>query len=363
MLSVELARHHPVSLRASLSCAPGELLAIVGASGAGKSTLLKSIAGLLPGAAGTIKVGNSLWLDTAAGVDVAPHLRRVGFVFQSYALFPHLTVLENVAAAAGGGRDALAAARSMIASMRMSALEGRRPAQLSGGEQQRVGLARALVRKPEVLLLDEPFSAVDQMTRESLYEEIADLRAQLSMPTVLVTHSISEAQRLADSVVVLHRGRTLQTGTPETVYRHPSEPDVARLMGHLNVFTAAVRRSEGNDGLDWNGVFLRTSATLADPGRIAFCVAADDVLLRDPALDSVANTFDATVERVFSAGAGIIVHARACNGKRLVMAAPRRILARPGATAGAKIALQVLPNSIHVMPTAAPTAEGPAARR
>src|SRR5690606_24184736 len=157
---------------------------------------------------------------SASGAHVPAHRRRVGFVFQSYALFPHMTVLENVLAACDALReeDRLAQAYKWIEAVRMKGLEDARPARLSGGQQQRVALARALVREPQLLLLDEPFSAVDQLTRERLYEELAELRSRLSIPVVFVTHSLPEAQMLADRMVVLHHGRTLQSGTPDEIF-------------------------------------------------------------------------------------------------------------------------------------------------
>lgn len=350
MLEVDLVQTHPIALQATLRCEAGELMAVVGPSGTGKSTLLKTVAGLLQGARGTIRVGDTTWLDSAAGVKVPPHERRVGFVFQSYALFPHLTVLDNVIAAAEGNRDERkAAALCALASVHMSGLDRRRPAQLSGGQQQRVGLARALVRRPQVLLLDEPFSAVDQMTRERLYEELAELRMQLSIPTVLVTHSIAEAQLLADSMVVLHRGRTLQAGPPEDVYRYPVEVDVARLMGHKNVFSAMARRDARGPLLDWNGIVLQIESGLPEEKRVDFCIVADDVLLADDASEGV-NLLEAKIENSLSVGPSVTLHARLSNGERLVLTAPKHVLARRGVTVGETVRVRLAPRAIHLMP-------------
>ena len=351
MLDVSLTQIFPIPLRASLRCAPGELLAVVGPSGAGKSTLLKTIAGLLRGAAGTVRVGDERWLDTAAGIDLPAHRRRVGFVFQSYALFPHMSVLGNVMAAADGSREQRAqAARSALAAVHIAGLESRRPDQLSGGQQQRVGLARALVRRPEVLLLDEPFSAVDQMTRERLYEELAELRSQLRIPTVLVTHSIPEAQLLADSMVVLHRGSTLQSGEPQAVYRHPAEPDVARLMGHRNVFPAQALSDGASRGrLDWKGIALEVAAQVT-PGPAAFCVAGDDVRLFEGDPAGRGNVLDAVVERVVPIGSTVTVHVRVANGERLTLSAQKKVLSRRGIGVGTSVRLSLMPESIHVMP-------------
>jgi molybdate transport system ATP-binding protein len=253
MLDVTLAQAGPIELDAHLQCAAGELLALVGPSGAGKSTVLRAIAGLTRVSRAAVRVGQVLWQDTHTGVWLDARERRVGMVFQSYALFPHLTVLDNVAEPLfrlpRDERHALAA--NALARVNLSGFESRRPGQLSGGQQQRVALARALVREPEVLLLDEPFAAVDQTTRERLYEELAELRAGLQIPVVLVTHSLHEAELLADRMVVLRRGKTLQSGRPAEVLSRPESEEVARLVGFSNVFTSAIGRVDAAAGLAW----------------------------------------------------------------------------------------------------------------
>ena len=196
-LSVRLQSRAPIRLQAEFDCAPGELVALVGPSGSGKTSLLRAIAGLwsAPDVQGQIVCAGQSWLDTAAGVRTPPQQRRVGLVFQHYALFPHMDVLANVALAAGAAWST-PALTALLARLGLSGLLQRRPAQLSGGQQQRVALARALVRVmpapgqgPEaalgVLLLDEPFSAVDAPTRQTLYRELAALRQQVAVPMVL----------------------------------------------------------------------------------------------------------------------------------------------------------------------------------
>jgi molybdate transport system ATP-binding protein len=241
-LSVRLQQAGPIPLDVALSCRPGELLALIGPSGSGKTTVLRSIAGLYRPQTGRVAVDGETWLDTEAGVDLTPQVRSVGLVFQDYALFPHLSALDNVRLAMlrheEPARSRLAA--SLLARVHLEGLETRRPDQLSGGQRQRVALARALARDPKVLLLDEPFSAVDRMTREPLKDEIAALHRSLDIPMLLVTHDLEEAQALADRICVLHTGTTLQIGAPDEVRLRPKSALVARLMGQVNIFDAVV---------------------------------------------------------------------------------------------------------------------------
>jgi molybdate transport system ATP-binding protein len=215
----------PLSLDVEVSVRPGEILALVGRSGAGKSSLLRALAGLIP-ATGHISVGPDSWLDS--GTSTPPHLRRVGYMFQSYALFPHRTALQNLLMAMPEPDDARA--RELLAAVHLEGLENRRPNQLSGGQQQRVALARALARSPRLLLLDEPFSAVDRPTRRALAGTIAELRASLRMPTILVSHDIEDVVTLADRIAVLDCGRIAQQGPTAEVVASPASAAVAELV-------------------------------------------------------------------------------------------------------------------------------------
>jgi molybdate transport system ATP-binding protein len=251
-LQVQLRSASPIRLAAEFECGAGELVALVGPSGSGKTSMLRAIAGLWTPAdvQGHIRVGEQAWLDTAAGLQLSPQQRRAGLVFQQYALFPHMTAHANVSLAAGAGWTS-ADVQALLSRLGLAELSARRPAQLSGGQQQRVALARALVRvmptpmdasasSPAhlsgVLLLDEPFSAVDAPTRQTLYRELAALRQKVSVPMVLVTHDLAEARRLADRVVIVDAGQTLQTGEPARVFASPRNARVAELVGIQNHF-------------------------------------------------------------------------------------------------------------------------------
>lgn len=219
-LEVMARAETPIPLDVSFKVEPGELMALVGHSGSGKSTILRTVAGLWCPSHARVRVNGTTWLDTDSGIALPPHERQVGIVFQSYALFPHMTAEANVAVAMDHRRTGAARqaeARRLLALVNLAGLEMRRPAELSGGQQQRVAVARALARHPQALLLDEPFSAVDRATRETLYGEIAALRAHLNMPVILVTHDMDEARMLADRMLVIEHGRMLRSGTAAEV--------------------------------------------------------------------------------------------------------------------------------------------------
>ncbi len=208
-----------------LSLEVDSTLALVGPSGAGKSTVLNAIAGLVKPAAGRISCGDETWFDAERGVFVLPERRRVGLVFQDYALFPHLTVRQNVEYARRRPAD------EYLERFRIGHLEDARPGSLSGGERQRVALARALARDPQVLLLDEPLAALDAHTRIDVRAELQQLLAGLEIPTLLVTHDFEDAAALADQVGVIIEGRIRQTGTPADLVAQPADPFVASFTG------------------------------------------------------------------------------------------------------------------------------------
>lgn len=236
-LSIEQAT--PMPLVGKLRCETSELTALVGPSGAGKTSILRVMAGLIRPRQGRLQIGSQVWLDTAAGIFLPPQQRRVGLVFQHYALMPHLNALDNVALPLGHlpREERRKTAAAWLERVQITGdLLSRRPGQLSGGQQQRVAVARALAREPSLVLLDEPFSAVDQMNRRTLYQLLAELRETLTVPMVLVTHDLHEARLLADRLIVMDRGTVLQQGAPHHVHRSPRNARVADLVGIHNRF-------------------------------------------------------------------------------------------------------------------------------
>jgi molybdate transport system ATP-binding protein len=260
-VKLKLYQRQPFHLDVEIECRAGELLALVGPSGSGKSTILRTIAGLQKPESGFIHGQDEIWLDCERGIHVSTQDRQVGFVFQDYALFPHLTALQNIIIALGhlapGSRAAHA--RSLLERVNLKGLEDRLPEHLSGGQRQRVALARALARKPKILLLDEPFSAVDKVTRKKLQQELAVLRRSIQIPILLVTHDLEEASMLADRLYVLHKGQTLQNGKPADVQRYPLNALVARLLGHSNIFRATIEGhypEQGRSRICWGDLTL-----------------------------------------------------------------------------------------------------------
>ena len=233
----------PVLHGVDLDVASGELVALLGPSGSGKTTLLRIIAGLDRPDSGEIHFGS----DNASDKPVQD--RQVGFVFQNYALFAHLTVLDNVAfglevrdrARRPPAAEIRKRARALLELVQLSGYESRFPAQLSGGQRQRVALARALAVEPRVLLLDEPFGALDTKVRKELRGWVRDIHDRTGHTTLFVTHDQDEALELADRVVVLNEGRIVQEGTPDAIYDAPATPFIASFIGECNQVPVAVR--------------------------------------------------------------------------------------------------------------------------
>ncbi len=235
-------------LEAKLDVGAGETLALVGPSGAGKSTCLALMAGLLRPERGRISCGDAVWCDVAAAVDVAPERRRVGLVLQDYALFPHLTAAENVRygplARGRGLPGAREAARLWLERFGLGDLGSRRAGELSGGQRQRVALARALASDPQVLLLDEPFGALDVTTRGAIRSELRAFLASCGLPTVLVTHDAVDALAFGDRIAVLENGLVSQVGPRDMLVHEPRTPFVADLAG-LNLYRGQIAEGRG----------------------------------------------------------------------------------------------------------------------
>ena len=261
-----------------------ETVALVGPSGSGKTSVLRAVAGLARPGRGRVVCGGEVWFDAAGGVDRPPDARSVGMMFQEYALFPHLSVAQNVRF--GARRDPA----PLLERLGIARLASARPADLSGGERQRVALARALAREPRVLLLDEPTAALDAHTRGGVRAELGPTLRELGLPTLLVTHDFEEAASLADRVGVLVDGRLLQVGAPADLVASPADPFVASLAGG-NVLRGRAAPTAGQltrvELVSGDAVY---STDAASPGPVTVVVYPWDVsLAREAPVDSALN--------------------------------------------------------------------------
>jgi len=361
-LHIRVQQSHPIPLDAELLCEPGKLTALVGPSGSGKTTLLRSIAGLYRPRHGKVRCGAKQWLDTERDFDIPTQKRRVGFVFQDFALFPHMTVLDNVKIAVHPSTDRPNSTKHAIDVLRrvnLTGLEHRYPKMLSGGQQQRVALARALAREPAVLLLDEPFSAVDQVTRRKLRLQTLQLTRRLNIPIVLVTHDLDEAAMLADQMCVLHRGQTLQCGTPEEIRERPTSTLVARLVDIRNLFEGSVAEQKPDEDLtrlNCNGCSIdaRCFAEFNVNDKVCWCISPSSVLLHSrlrPSNGEKENPFSGEIiELVTIAGiSSVTVDCEELNAC-LTMDLPRHVVFRNQLSVGYRISFSLLKDSIHLMP-------------
>ncbi|MBP7063659.1 TOBE-like domain-containing protein [Ferrovibrio sp.] len=261
----------------NLEVADGELIALLGASGSGKTTLLRILAGLDWPDAGSVTLDGQDWLA------LETQARHVGFVFQHYALFQHMRVRDNIAfglnvrprATRPAQAEITARVEELLNLVQIKALGDRFPAQLSGGQRQRVALARALAIHPKLLLLDEPFGALDAKVRKDLRRWLRELHEQLGMTTIFVTHDQEEAFELADRIVLMGEGRIEQVGTPDEIYEHPASPFVARFLGGVNEIAAEVA----------NGHIRVAGAETETLARIAVGDGAVELFVRPQEID------------------------------------------------------------------------------
>jgi molybdate transport system ATP-binding protein len=293
------------TLEVDLTAEHGTTLVLVGESGAGKSTILNLLAGLLHPDRGRIQLDDATYFDGRTGLAVPPHRRSIGYVFQDYALFPHLSVFENVAfglrAQGESGPRLRARVGELLAQLGIAELATRRPRRLSGGQQQRVALARALILQPRLLLLDEPLAALDAQTRHAVRTELRKTLSALPCITVFVTHSPFEALVFGDRIAVVEHGRVVQTGACEELLQRPRSRYVATLMG-LNFFRGriAYRDPSGLAEVRTDGGTVRiaheTEGPKSDEGEILIAVDPSEITLHlTPPTGTARNVFSGSI--------------------------------------------------------------------
>ena len=349
----------------ALSAPGGGISVLVGPSGSGKTTLLRLLAGLNRPDSGFIRVRDLTWFDHSRGVDLAPQQRPVGMVFQDYALFPHMSALENVAFARRGlddRRKARQAAARLLEKVHMEGLAHRRPRELSGGQRQRVAVARALAREPALLLLDEPFSAVDQVVRRKLREELLDLAGTLQCTVVMVTHDLQEAAMLGQQVGVMHRGRLLQLDTREEVFYRPSDVQAARLLDMRNILPAeVVSATRGEARVRWAGrILLAHTSRRYRVGEMVWAgVRPEHVLVVRREAPSRQNEVSGTVSRMLYLGGQVHVSFRPeDSGQELSLEFSEHLLPRFQVAVGRSLRASLWHERLHLMPRGNGSAQG-----
>jgi molybdate transport system ATP-binding protein len=364
-LEVRLRQSAPVPLDVEFACDPGDVLAIFGPSGSGKTTILRSVAGLRHPADGWVRSGAVPWTDTAAGIALPPHRRPVGYVFQEYALFPHLTALGNVLTALRHHPRAARQARAteLLARVHLSGREHRRPHELSGGERQRVALARALARDPAVLLLDEPFAAVDRSVRRRLQHEIDALRRALRVPIVFVTHDFDDVVRLATHLLLLDGGRMVAHGPIASLTSRPDLGWVGEAVGLGSVFDGRVQRTGLPHGLvevAFDGGTLLASTRLFPPGHsVRVRIPAREIVLAtgEPRGLSPHNALAGTVTAIHEdPSRDHVIVQLAVGAVRLLAEVTRDTIERLAIAPGATLFALVKSVSIQLVPGEPPPA-------
>lgn len=356
-LNVQLKNTHGIPLDLSFECEVGQVLALVGPSGSGKTTVLRCIAGLFRTDKGQIECDGQLWFESNKNIFMPTQQRHIGMVFQNYALFPHLTVKENIEL--GMEKEFSASAKELLSSMNLHGFESRMPSTLSGGQQQRVALARALARQPKILLLDEPFSAVDQVTKRKLRFELLKLIRKLKVPIILVTHDLDEAAMLADKICVLHNGKSLQTGSPIEVMRKPSSATVARLMDVRNLFEGVLieqNATENRARISWAGIEFDApyQQGFYINQKVNWSIPADKVLLhrrRNPSKGVRENPVSGRISEIVTVGGitNVIIELTTDSHIKLHMDLPSHVLERNRLDVGEDISMSLLKDAIHLM--------------
>ncbi len=361
-LTVRVQQEKPVPIDSEIHCARGELIALIGPSGGGKTTLLRMIAGLANPAKGQISCDGETWLDIEQGKSLSPQHRRIGYVFQDYALFPHMSAVHNIEAALlhlpRAGRRAKSSA--LVEMVNLSGLEDRLPWQLSGGQRQRIALARALARDPKVLLMDEPFSAVDQVTRRKLQYELVQIRQRINLPIILVTHDLGDAMLLADRIYAVARGVTLQNGPPMDLICYPDNIYVARLMDLQNIFEGQViDHDEGSEltRIKWLDYELETRLQKEHkPGStVNWVVPPSYIVLHRrlrPSHGERENPVHGVVAELTVMGENTVI-AMWVNGQwgqRLNLTVSSHVAKRNFLSVGAELSVSLLQQGVHLMP-------------
>lgn len=339
-----------------------ELLVLFGPSGAGKTLILKMISGIITPDEGSVSIGTERLFDSASGIDLPMRKRRIGYLFQDYALFPHMTVWENIAYGVVE-KDAgfvIKKVSELISVMRLGGLEARRPHELSGGQKQRTALARTLAAEPRVLLLDEPFSALDYQVREKLRADLLNIHRMFPITTILVTHDLEEAFMLGKKIAVINNGSIEQAGTREDVFYRPRTRNVARFMGVRNIFTGSVTAMDSahvtihNQDTGFIKAPRPQGSALSIGAEASFCIRPEEIIVirPDKVLDRVQdNIIEGEITTTIGKGSTHILFLEiGAGGTLLKVELPNFVLRKLELAAGRRIRVSLKRENIWVIP-------------
>jgi iron(III) transport system ATP-binding protein len=334
----------------------GEMVTLLGPSGCGKTTTLRCVAGLEKADGGRIMIGNRPVVDVAADVFVPPHKRNLGMVFQSYAIWPHMTVLENVAYPLEGQRTNKAERKTLamaaLETVKLAHLADRPAPRLSGGQQQRVAIARALVGRPQVLLFDEPLSNLDARLRLEMRSELRRIQKQIGLSSIYVTHDQAEALAVSDWIVVMKDGHIVERGRPLDIYRYPRHVFTAQFLGTTNLIAGTVESVDTANGrlkvTTALGpiVGIDPARTLAAGAKVRVSIRPEDLSTQAPSDGAIpVNAFDGSL--VFAIFAGVAVEAEVRCGEMTLQCLLNR---EADLTPGRAITLRAKADACLVLP-------------
>ena len=330
---------------------PRRVTALFGPSGCGKTTVLRCLAGLERPNAGVIQAFGQTWSDAARRIHIAPQLRSVGFLFQDYLLFPHLTVRDNVAFGASSRPDQRSTVDQLLHRFQLTGLDRRLPRELSGGQQQRVALARVLAAEPRLLCLDEPLSALDGPTRTELRILLREWLQESQLPALIVSHDVLDVQALADDLIVMSDGQVRQAGPVENVLHQPVDRTVARIVGYENLITVNLLQRDSTgvsvEHRGWRFVGLDRLPSPADSTGIA-CIRAEDIRLRKLPADQ--STGSAEIREVIPEGVMLRVRVELAAGQKMQALVPRAAAVTSGFQRGERVSIDLAAGAAVIVP-------------
>jgi molybdate transport system ATP-binding protein len=361
MLKVQVEKSFPgFQLESAFTVNNRELLVILGPSGSGKSLTLHCIAGLVKPDRGSISLNDEEFYDYAAKINLPAHRRRIGYIFQDYALFPHLTVRENIAYGLRGKnrsqREEITV--SLIKTMRLQGHENKYPRQISGGQKQRVAIARALAVEPGLLLLDEPFSALDNIIRHKIRTDMIKLREEVQIPMIMVTHDLEEAYTLGERLIVMDQGKILQAGKPQEIFTNPVSRQVAKFVGMRNIFQGKIigfHREHNTCVFAWKGQHLVINYLDQKTGdNIAVGIRPEEVMLiredRELGPSVKENIISSTIVRIIPEGLHYRLYLRfSLDNYDLEMLLPRHVFYKKPIKEGDNIKVSLKLNSLKYL--------------